>query len=248
MCAALANEEKLGVFEKFHPVETKRASEAIFEQVKSLIMRGELKPDDRLPSERNMMELFHRSRPTVREALRMLERSGYIRTIPGSNGAVVLKPNNKLLENSLKDALMVGHISLADISEYRRSSEMATVSWAAHRRTDEDIKAMEQYLDDMKNTMDDYATFVSMDSHFHGLLASAAKNKVSVIFNRAFSQVNQAFMKDKLFSLPPDEKHSMACRVQAMHQAIFEAVRDQDEERAKAAMEAHMNAFSLDLQ
>lgn len=248
MYAALASEEKLGVFEKFHPVETKRASEAIFEQVKSLIMSGELKPDDRLPSERNMMELFHRSRPTVREALRMLERSGYIRTIPGSNGAVVLKPNNKLLENSLKDALMVGHISLADISEYRRSSEMATVTWAVHRRTEEDIQTMEQYLEDMKNAMDDYATFVSMDSHFHGLLAAAAKNKVSVIFNRAFSQINQAFMKDKLFSLSPEEKHKMACRVQEMHQAIFEAIRDQDEPRAQAAMDAHMKAFSVDLQ
>ena len=232
----MANEEKLGAFEKFHPVETKRASEAIFEQVKNLIMRGDLKPGDRLPSERNMMELFHRSRPTVREALRMLERSGYIRTIPGSNGAVVLKPNNKLLENSLKDALMVGHVSLADISEYRRSSEVATVTWAVHRRTEEDIQAMEQYLAD------------SMDSHFHGLLAAAAQNKVSVIFNRAFSRINQGFMKDKLLSLPPEEKHAMACRVQAMHEAIFEAVRDQDEERAKEAMITHMNAFSLDLQ
>lgn len=248
MCAPLANEEKQGAFEKFHPVETKRASEAIFEQVKSLIMRGELKPGDRLPSERNMMELFHRSRPTVREALRMLERSGYIRTIPGSNGAVVLKPNNKLLENSLKDALMVGHISLADISEYRRSSEVTTVIWAVHRRTEEDIQAMEQYLADMKNSIDDYETFISMDSHFHGLLAAASQNKVSVIFNRAFSKVNQAFMKDKLLSLPPEEKHAMACRVQAMHEAIFEAVRDQDEERAKEAMLVHMNVFSLDLQ
>lgn len=244
----MANEEKQSAFEKFHPVETKRASEAIFEQVKSLIMRGELKPGDRLPSERNMMELFHRSRPTVREALRMLERSGYIRTIPGSNGAVVLKPNNKLLENSLKDALMVGHISLADISEYRRSSEVTTVIWAVHRRTEEDIQAMEQYLADMKEKLDDNEALVSMDSHFHGLLAAAAKNKVSVIFNRAFSQINQAFMKDKLLSLSPEEKHAMACRVQAMHEAIFEAVRDQDEERAKDAMLFHMNAFSLDLQ
>ena len=201
----MANEEKLGAFEKFHPVETKRASEAIFEQVKNLIMRGDLKPGDRLPSERNMMELFHRSRPTVREALRMLERSGYIRTIPGSNGAVVLKPNNKLLENSLKDALMVGHVSLADISEYRRSSEVATVTWAVHRRTEEDIQAMEQYLADMENSMDDYETFISMDSHFHGLLAAAAQNKVSVIFNPAFSRINQGFMKDKLLSPPGGE-------------------------------------------
>ena len=66
--------------EIFHPIKTVRASEAIYEQIKDRIISGELKPGDRLPSERNMMELFQRSRPTIREALRMLERSGYIRT------------------------------------------------------------------------------------------------------------------------------------------------------------------------
>ena len=60
----------------FRPVETKRASEAIFDQIKDLIMRGKLRPGDRLPSERSMIEMFQRSRPTIREALRMLERAG----------------------------------------------------------------------------------------------------------------------------------------------------------------------------
>ena len=248
MCVSVATEEKQAAFDKFHPVETKRASEAIFEQVKALIMRGELKPGDRLPSERNMMELFHRSRPTVREALRMLERSGYIRTIPGSNGAVVLKPDNRLLENSLKEALMVGHVSLTDISEYRRSSEVTTVTWAAHRRTDEDIQAMEEYLAEMRQAMGDYESFIGMDSHFHGLLAAAAHNKVSVIFNRAFSQINQGFMKDKMRSLPPDQLHDMVNRVQEMHEAIFAAIRDQDEVRAREAMISHIEAFRADLQ
>ena len=50
----------------FEPVETKRASEAIYEQIKERIISGDLKPGDRLPSERNMMELFRRSRPTIR--------------------------------------------------------------------------------------------------------------------------------------------------------------------------------------
>ena len=82
----------------FQPAATKRASEIIYEQVREMIVKGKLKPGDRLPNERAMMEMFQRSRPTVREALRMLERSGYIRTSAGSNGAVVTEPggNNNM--------------------------------------------------------------------------------------------------------------------------------------------------------
>ena len=91
--------------EIFHPIKTVRASEAIYEQIKDRIISGELKPGDRLPSERNMMELFQRSRPTIREALRMLERSGYIRTIPGSNGALVTLPTGRNMIESIGEAL-----------------------------------------------------------------------------------------------------------------------------------------------
>lgn len=66
------------------PVETQRASAAIYEQVKGLILDGQLKPGDRLPSERALMDLMGRSRPTIREALRMLERDGFIHTVPAA--------------------------------------------------------------------------------------------------------------------------------------------------------------------
>ena len=51
-----------------------------------MILSGELKKGDRLPSERSMMTMLQRSRPTIREALRMLERAELIKTIPGSGG------------------------------------------------------------------------------------------------------------------------------------------------------------------
>lgn len=111
----------------FQPVQTKRASEAIFDQIKDLIIRGELQPGDRLPSERNMIEMFQHSRPTIREALRMLERTGYIRTMAGSNGAIIMPPNDKNLENSLSDALSIGHIPLEQLAEYRAASEIGVM-------------------------------------------------------------------------------------------------------------------------
>ena len=173
----------------FRPVQTKRASEAIFEQIRDLIIHNKLQPGDRLPSERNMIEMFQRSRPTIREALRMLERAGYIRTMAGSNGAIVMPPNDKNLELSLSDALSIGHIPLEQLAEYRTASEAVTAAWAAQRRTDEDIRAMEAILAQMADCLDDYERSVDLDPDFHGLIAKAAKNSVSVIFNRTFSRL-----------------------------------------------------------
>ena len=63
----------------FRPVVQKRASDAIAEQIKEMIYSGELTPEDRLPSERDLAVRLKTGRMTVREALRMLEESGFYR-------------------------------------------------------------------------------------------------------------------------------------------------------------------------
>ena len=242
-----AFDQALGEASLFRPVETKRASEAIFEQIRELIIRGELQPGNRLPSERNMIEMFQRSRPTIREALRMLERAGYIRTVAGSNGAVIMAPNDKNLENSLTDALSIGHIPLEQLAEYRTASEAVTAAWAAQRRTDEDIRAMESILIKMADCLDNYEQSVDLDPDFHGLIAKAAKNSVSVVFNRTFSRLNRTFMNKTLASMSREEQLEMCRRVHQMHETIFAAIKAGDAEGASAAMRIHLTAFRDDL-
>lgn len=231
----------------FRPVETKRASEVIFEQVLDRIRRGELKPGDRLPSEKNMMEMFQRSRPTVREALRMLERAGYIRTSGGSAGAVVLIPDGKSVETTMADALSVGQVSLRELGEYRMVSEVRAAGWAAARRTEEDIRQMEALLEEMEKQLGSLERYSEMDSLFHGLVAQAAKNKVSEIFNRAFSKLNRDFVLKRHTDTSPEEDYQRNCRVHEMHRNIFEAIRDGDVERAQEMMRVHTEAFYEDL-
>ena len=66
------------------PVQTRRASEEIYNQIRQLILDGEIHPGERLPSERKMMDMMHRSRPTIREAMRMLEGKVILRFIPAA--------------------------------------------------------------------------------------------------------------------------------------------------------------------
>lgn len=240
-------EKNGGVSELLHPVETKRASEAIYEQVKGFILSGQLQPGERLPSERNMMDLFQRSRPTIREALRMLERAGYIRIAAGSNGAVVLKPDEKNIEESVEDALRVGRVTLEELSEYRSASEVATVGWAAQRRTQEDIGAMEDTLKRMEACANDYDQFAAFDPQFHGLLAAAAQNRIGIVMSRAFSNLNRSFMREKMRRVSQQEQMDMIRKICAQHRDIFDAVCAQDVDGAQKAMAEHLSAFGADL-
>ncbi len=75
----------------FAPATTQRASDVIYQQIYEKIASGELKTGDRLPSERELADQFHRSRPSVREALRMLQQNKLIKIAVGVNGGAIVQ-------------------------------------------------------------------------------------------------------------------------------------------------------------
>ena len=120
----------------WQPIKARRASEDIYAQLRDLITSGALKPGDRLPSERAMMEQLQRSRPTIREALRMLEQGGYVASTHGASGAVVQELTIDGVEEPLAAMLQVNQISLEELGEYRESNDGTIAAWAAQRRTE----------------------------------------------------------------------------------------------------------------
>ena len=118
----------------WQPVKTRRASEEIYLQLREFILSGQLKPGDRLPSERAMMAQLNRSRPTIREALRMLEQGGYIASTHGA-GAVVQEPSLHGVEEPLAEMIQLNQISLQELGEYRLNNDSTIAMWAAQRRS-----------------------------------------------------------------------------------------------------------------
>ena len=231
------------------PVETQRASEAIYEQIKELIVSGQLNPGDRLPSERNMMDMLQRSRPTIREALRMLERSGFIRTVPGTNGAIVQELNTSGVEQSLEAMLQTSKVSLDELAEYRGQNDTFMARWAAQRHTEADLAALKHELDEADRLIDqgEFQAFVRLDSSFHGLLAKAAKNDVAYIITRVMSNLTEPLISGTLGRQTAGENRDMCRRVLGMHRKIYEAVRLGDADAAAEAMAYHIHVFSTDL-
>lgn len=227
------------------PVETQRASEAIYGQIKELIIQGQLNPGDRLPSERSLMELVGRSRPTVREALRMLEQDGFIRTIPGGSGAIVQQLSINSVAQSLDTMIQAGKVSLMELGEFRMHNDVAVARWAAQRRTQSDLDALQDILDNMRHCLDekDWSGFIALDPKFHCQLAYAGKNTVAAIMSQVLSQLSNPITTQHIMSQPEPAAKNQMQGILDMHQRIFEAVRAGYPQAAADAMAYHIRTF-----
>lgn len=231
------------------PVQTQRASEAIYEQIKELIISGEFKPGDRLPSERALIDTLQRSRPTIREALRMLEREGFIRTIPGTNGAVVQELSTDGVTQSMEVMLQTSKVTLDELSEYRAHNDVAVARWAAQRATPEDIAVLGKTLERCDELIQagELSAFVAQDAVFHGQLALAGKNHVSYIIAQVMSRLVEPMMLRALERQNTQDSRAMCQRIISMHRAILDAVRAGNADGAAKAMADHIETFSGDL-
>ncbi|BBJ47120.1 GntR family transcriptional regulator [Streptomyces antimycoticus] len=216
----------------FRPVRPTRAYEAVVEQVEETLARGALRPGDRLPSERDLMSQFSVSRSTVREALRVLESAGLIRSRPGDpRGAEVLPYSTKNLRKPLERLAGRDGISLSELIQFRMILEGSANRLAARLRTDEQVAAIEAALERMREAIDEgYAAFSAADVTFHDVVARAGGNSLIQVCGEVVRGAVLALIEDKL-QRAPDSVALMRQSV-AHHAEVFEAVRHADLIRA----------------
>jgi DNA-binding FadR family transcriptional regulator len=212
----------------FQPVRPTRAYEAIVEQVEETLVRGDLRPGDRLPSERDLMSQFSVSRSTVREALRVLESADLIRSRPGDpRGSEVLPFSTKNLRKSLERLARMDGLSMGELIQFRMILEGSANRLAARLRTDEQVEAIEAALERMREAIDEgYEAFSAADVHFHDVVARASGNDLIQACSEVVRGVVLALIEDKL-QRAPDSVALMRKSV-AHHAEVFEAVRNAD--------------------
>jgi GntR family transcriptional regulator, transcriptional repressor for pyruvate dehydrogenase complex len=105
---------------KFNPVKSLRVSEYIAAQLKKAILGGDFKPNQKLPSERELTETFQASRVVVREAIRALELNGFVSMRQGPlGGAYVQRLGYDRLTESYADLFMAGELSVHELMQAR---------------------------------------------------------------------------------------------------------------------------------
>jgi DNA-binding FadR family transcriptional regulator len=115
----------------------------IAQRIRKSIVRGELKPGDYLPSEPDLLEIYNVSRPTLREAIRILEVEGLLSISRGARrGARIEKPSIDLVTRAAGIALQVQQTTVGDVYDARMIIEPAAARLAAERRPAEAAAAL----------------------------------------------------------------------------------------------------------
>ncbi len=179
------------------PLKKQSLVDDMIKEVFEYIDTSGLKPGDKLPSERELMEIWQASRTSVREAMKALEFAGVV-TIKRGDGTY-LNETNKLLDMNYvpsDSSILTNHPYIKQIMEARTLMELQLLPLAIERITDAELSDLEKRNEDMKAAKEagDKDAYVQSDVAFHLTLAKAAKNDVlwdflnSVIF-RAFKQL-----------------------------------------------------------
>jgi DNA-binding FadR family transcriptional regulator len=224
----------------FSPVRAERVSQLIEGQLKEAIITHHYRAGDKLPSERELADMFSASRSSIREAIRSLERSGFVVVKKGVQGGafVIKKGNSKPMVDYLRDVMRLRQVSLEEILQARVIIEPEVAAAAAEKATPKDIKLLEEITRDQLGGFDSENPVMQFDRNprFHRIIAEITGNQVFIIIMQILSEIH-AFRMNQ-FKL--DEK-SMR-RITHQHDGIIEALKKKDKELAFSEMKKHVLA------
>jgi GntR family transcriptional regulator, transcriptional repressor for pyruvate dehydrogenase complex len=223
---------------EFSPVRTRRTFEEAVDQIAERIKLGDLRPGDRLPSERELAAQMQISRPTVREALKVLQESGVIEVRPGSGGGAFVVDDRIPAELVDRQEMRVGEV--AGVLEARRLLEPRVAQLASLYATEDDFDVMRRAIDEQRviaarpGFLDHEDRFLQLDLQFHLAIARATRNTTVVELVRQLLRKLEIARDLALHvELVPDWTIDV-------HERTLSAIRSGDPERIESVMDEHL--------
>ena len=221
----------------FRPIKQFRVSREVGEQLKQSILLGQFEAGDRLPSERDLAEEFQVSRVAVREALRVLENSGFIVTRQGVNGgAYVTELTFGQIANAFLDLFLADKISIPELYQVRLLVEPEIARLAALAIAPEYAQRLQQALQFEELPTTSLWQDIEMKTAVHYILAEMCGN-------RFFEAILRSSMKltHRVIEVVSPEPYNL--HPAGMHRPIVEAVLASDPETAFSTMKKHSVEF-----
>ncbi len=213
------------------PPKKEKLHEAIVAQIKTLIHTKKLGVGDRLPSERELAQLFNVSRVVVRESLRSLEQSGLIEVRAGSTGGAFITYNvHKPLFDAAYDLFNKGNLSLSYFFEARQAIECFAVRLAARKATAEDVQTLRNINRKLLEDIDDKPKLRLNNSDFHTAIAKMSGNPLLLLMAQSLLQIlDVAYPHSK-------QADDYVRNTYERHEAIIKAMEERSPERCEKLM------------
>ena len=213
-----------------------QAHERIVVQIKDAIFDGKLKPGERLPSERELADIFHTSRVTVRSAILTLRNNGIVTVRKGTGGGtfVVQDLDEGEITDLLRDIIKWKNIGIRDVLEVRGIMEPHIAYLAAVDPSPEQIRNIWASIEELEESFASKSTFQSRDENFHKALADAAHNPLLSVFQASLVELLFKFISRIRWS--EEDKRNITYH----HRKIAEQVERKDPRGARRAMVEHI--------
>jgi GntR family transcriptional repressor for pyruvate dehydrogenase complex len=247
---AAAGPVRVAKTDEWAPVSRVRTYELVLQRIESQIVTGALRAGERLPPERELAELLGVSRPAVREALRVLEAQGVVRSQVGKgpdSGTTIDRVPSDALARLLRLHVALGSFPLEDVIETRVALERASVVFACRNARPQELADMREILLAMDEPEIDRETFDQLDTDFHVALADAGGNRLMSDVTRAIRESVRMPILAAMNAMPPTGTQgwpSVRDGLRSDHRAIFSAVESAQAEVAADRVEAHIRGFS----
>ncbi|MCI4663894.1 MAG: FadR family transcriptional regulator [Neomegalonema sp.] len=212
-------------------------ADQVYDELLRCILDGAHPVNSRLPTEAELARKHGVSRPIVRTALSRLRDDGIIESRRGSGSYVRKRPVSNVAE----------FISLGSISDIQRcydfrvDVEGAAAAWAARKRDDQDIVAIEEAFDLMDQRYAEQQDGVDADAQLHLAIVRASKNPFFISVQEALaSQISFGMTLSRSLSMPLGDARQRL--VQAEHRTVIDAIVAEEAAAAQNAMRAHIEA------
>jgi GntR family transcriptional regulator, transcriptional repressor for pyruvate dehydrogenase complex len=225
--------------EMFQPVRTRRAFEAVCDQVRAQLMSGVLRPGDRLPGEVELAERFRIGRSAVREALRSLEVSGLVEARKGVNGGFYIQNGSTGgLAQTVQDMVSLSQTSLESVTEARIELTGVAIRLACARATEEEFDAIQRDIDHHTELfrIGQGSRNRRSVTEFYRLIAQATHNAMIVMMLDALSEVYRSLLA-RLDPAPNKD-------IMVVRQRVLDLMRKRDAPAATQAMAAYLREVS----
>ena len=228
--------------EKIKPIEKFILVDQVIAKIAALIENGDLKPGDFLPGERILSERLVISRTSLRQALKALNVLGVLDIIPGKK-TYIKNSFSDILINPFRFIKAVHAIKIKEIFEARRILEEGLVQKAAKKAKGHDIDKIKTYLDMSEQNLENKSEFIYAEFLFHQCIFKTANNNILTAVMHSVNDlliVLEKYEKDYLTT--DDRRQSFK-----QHVEIYNAIKEKNPEKARLAMNKHLNTMELRL-
>jgi GntR family transcriptional regulator, transcriptional repressor for pyruvate dehydrogenase complex len=226
------------------PLRLPKMAEVVAEYIRRDIVTGVLKEGESLPAAAILIERFGVSKPTIREALRILESETLIEVRRGASGARVQLPNEVAAGRAVGILLQLDQTTLKDVWQARMTFEPPLAGLLARTRSEQDLAKLRDGLEESRQVLPDPIKFAESQTDFHYLVVTLAGNRTLALMARLLNEVIRLHETAVNADAEHDPLRTTALKEHEDFVALLEA---RQEEAAEAFWRTHLQTNAANL-